>query len=444
MDRRVKIPDRDGRRSLRVLDNQPCNQHTPPMPKHASKSPPSGAVETDVLVVGGGLVGGTLACALASHGVSVATVDAADPASLLAVGHDGRSSAVALACRNILDAVGVWEHMRDEVQPILDIRIADGDSPMFLHYDHRSVGEPMGWMAPNRIMRRAIMQRMSELPGARHIAPARMVRVDRAADGIHAVLADGREIKARLVVAADGRLSPLRDQAGIKVVSWPYGQLGLVMTVRHEKDHEGVAYEHFLPSGPFAILPLPGGHHSSLVWTEKEDLGRHILGLPDDLFHVELVRRFGGFLGNVDVVSERFGYPLVMQFADRYVDKRLVLVGDAAHGMHPVAGQGMNFGLRDVAALTERIVEAKRLGLDIGGASVLEPYQRWRRFDNLLMLGLTDGIVRLFSNDIAPIRAIRGLGLAAVQRMPGLKTFFMRHAMGQVGELPKLMRGTPL
>jgi len=402
----------------------------------------SAPLTADVLVVGGGLVGGTLACALAHHGVSTVCVDIESDQALTEEGYDGRSSAIAGACQRIFEAVGIWTHLETDSQPILDIRVTDGDSPLFLHYDHTDVGGPMGWMAENRAIRRAILGRMRELPALTHLAPARVASYTRDVDGVQATLDDGREVRARLIVACDGRRSQTRDQAGIKVTKWiPYHQVGIVLTVAHEKDHRGIAHEHFLPGGPFAILPLPGGHHSSLVWTEKESLAWHILDLPDDLFQAELESRFGDFLGQVTVASRKFGYPLTMQFAERYIDNRLALVGDSAHGMHPVAGQGMNFGLRDVAALVEEVVKAKRLGLDVGGAPVLEGYQRWRRFDNMLMLGLTDGLVRLFSNDVAPLRLARTVGLSIVDKLPAAKKFFMRHAMGDVGKLPKLMQG---
>lgn len=406
----------------------------------------SGPVLTcDVVVVGGGLVGGTLACGLAQHGVSTICIDKDDAAVLLDTGYDGRSSAIALACQRVLDGTGVWAHMVADVQPILDIRVTDSNSPLHLHYDHREVGAPMGYMAENRTIRRGILARFAELEKATQLAPASVAAVERRVDGATVTLTDGRVIRARLVVAADGRRSQIREMAGIRLQhGLPYNQVGIVMTVWHEKDHRGIAHERFLPSGPFAILPLPGGHHSSLVWTEKDPLAWTILKLPEEEFHAELMSRFGDFLGEVKVVSKRFGYPLTLQHASRYIDLRLALVGDAAHGMHPVAGQGMNFGLRDVAALIEKVVEAKRLGVDVGAATVLEGYQKWRRFDNVLMLGMTDGLVRLFSNDLAPLRLARTAGMAVVNKLPGLKRFFMRHAMGDVGALPKLMQGEPL
>jgi 2-octaprenyl-6-methoxyphenol hydroxylase len=393
------------------------------------------------LVVGGGLVGGTLACALAQHGISAIAVDREGPDALLETGYDGRSSAIAGACQRVLEAVGIWDHMKPDVQPILDIRVTDSDSPFFLHYDHTDVGEAMGWMAENRTIRRGIFARVAELDKATLVSPAELTSLTRGPDGVEAVLNDGRVIRASLVVAADGRRSWVRDQAGIPISTLPYHQSGIVMTVHHQQNHHGIAHERFLASGPFAILPLPGGHHSSLVWTEKDSLIQPLLALPPDQFHAELMSRFGDFLGEVTVVSKVFAYPLTLQVAKTYVSRRLVLVGDAAHGMHPVAGQGMNYGLRDVAALVETLVEAKRLGLDLGSPQPLLSYERWRRPDNLLMLGMTDAIVRLFSNDVKPLRFARSLGLAAVNKMPNLKVFFMRHAMGDVGRLPRLMKG---
>ncbi|MBX9634837.1 MAG: FAD-dependent monooxygenase, partial [Magnetospirillum sp.] len=261
-------------------------------------------------------------------------------------------------------------------------------------------------------------------------------------------LADGRSLRTALVIAADGRASPTRQGAGIGLTRWEYHQSGIVCTVAHEKPHGGIAHERFLPSGPFAILPMPGSHahphRSSIVWTEKLHLADAIVGQSDKDFLAELDSRFGDFLGHVQLDGPRYHYPLSLQFAARAIDRRLALVGDAAHGMHPIAGQGMNMGVRDVAALAEVIVDARRLGLDVGGPDVLERFQRWRRFDNMVMLGLTDVLNRLFSNNIGPLKLARDLGLAAVQAMPGVKRVFMKHAMGVVGDLPRLMRGERL
>ncbi|HLN22494.1 MAG TPA: UbiH/UbiF/VisC/COQ6 family ubiquinone biosynthesis hydroxylase [Patescibacteria group bacterium] len=398
----------------------------------------------DVLIIGGGLVGGPLACALAGAGVSVAVVDQEDPATATAPAFDGRASAVALGPQRVLDAIGLWPGIAPHAAPIQQIRVSDGHSPLFLHYDHQALGDdPFGWIVENRAIRRAVLARLPELPQARLFAPATLVELDRGTDRVTATLSDRTKIFAALVVAADGRASPIRSGAGIGITRWEYDQTAIVCTVAHERPHRDIAQEHFLPAGPFAILPLPG-NRSSVVWSEKSHLAPAILAQDDAAFLVELKSRFGDFLGEISVEGPRFGYPLSLQFADAYTARRLALVGDAAHGMHPVAGQGMNMGLRDVAALAEVLVEAHRLGIDLGNAAVLESYARWRRFDNLLMLGLTDVMVRLFSNANKPLALARDLGMAAVNRLPGLKRFFMRHAMGLVGELPKLMRGERL
>lgn len=398
----------------------------------------------EVLIVGGGPVGGLTACALAQAGLDVVVVESAAPADLAKPGTDGRSIAIALSAKRVFAGAGVWELMAEDAGPILEIRVTDGASPLFLHYDHDSVGdEPFGWIVENTIIRRAIHQRLAQLPTARVLAPARLTALTRDKDGVVATLEDGRTIAAALVVGADGRGSTVRRLAGIGVQRFGYGQSGIVTTVAHEKPHRGIAHERFLPSGPFAILPMTGDR-SSIVWTERLHLADAVVNQDDESFLAELNTRFGDFLGKVSLAGPRFHYPLTLQLADRAIDQRLVLIGDAAHGMHPVAGQGMNMGIRDVAALAEVVVDARRLGLDVGGPDVLERYQRWRRFDNMLMLGLTDALVRLFSNDVAPLKLARDLGLAAVQKMPGLKRFFMKHAMGVVGDLPRMMRGEAL
>jgi 2-octaprenyl-6-methoxyphenol hydroxylase len=250
-------------------------------------------------------------------------------------------------------------------------------------------------------------------------------------------------LRGRLAVSAEGRNSPSREAAGISVSGWSYHQAGIVCTVRHDQPHNGVAQEHFLPAGPFAILPLVG-NRSSLVWTEREDLTPTMMALDDAAFRNEVAKRFGDYLGTLEIEGPRWSYPLSLQLAESYVAPRLVLVGDAAHGMHPIAGQGLNVGLRDVAALAQVLTDAARLGFDIGGRDVLERYQRWRRFDNLTLLAVTDVLNKLFSNDIEPVRMLRGAGLAAVDKMPALKRLFMRHARGSVGKLPRLLAGEPL
>ncbi len=403
----------------------------------------------DVAVVGGGPIGGLAACCLASAGLEVAVIEAADPAALAKPGTDGRSIAIALSAQRVFAGSGAWDLMAEEAEPIQEIRVTDGASPLFLHYDHNAIGdEPFGWIVENTTIRRGLHQRLAQLPSAHVVAPARVVGVERGPTVATLSLADGRTLRAGLVVAADGPASPTRKAAGIRIQRFEYHQSGIVCTVAHERPHHGVAHEHFLPSGPFAILPMKGTadhpHRSSIVWTERLHLADAIVNQSDEGFLAELHSRFGDVLGKIALDSPRYHYPLSLQFAERSIDRRLALIGDASHGMHPIAGQGMNMGVRDVAALAEVVVDARRLGLDVGGPDVLERYQRWRRFDNMLMLGLTDALVRLFSNDIGPLKLARDLGLAAVQAMPGTKRFFMKHAMGTVGDLPRLMRGERL
>jgi 2-octaprenyl-6-methoxyphenol hydroxylase len=275
------------------------------------------------------------------------------------------------------------------------------------------------------------------------LAPNKITHIERRSGNIQATLADGTKVKAKLIVGAEGRCSPTRDMAEIKLTSWPYKQSGIVCTVAHELSHDNVAHEHFLPAGPFAILPLPN-NHSSIVWTEREDLVEQIMALDEVDFLIELKKRFGDFLGGLKVVGPRWSYPLALQYAERAVDKRLVLVGDAYHGIHPIAGQGLNMGLRDIAVLAEVLTDGRCLGLDPGDATILNSYERRRRFDNTLMLAITDMLNRLFSNDIEPIRVARDLGLASVNMFPPLKKVFVKHAMGLVGDLPRLMRGDTL
>jgi 2-octaprenyl-6-methoxyphenol hydroxylase len=427
----------------------------------------------DLAVVGGGLNGMTLGIACASAGLEVAVIDREDPATMLGAAFDGRTSAIAYGSMRVLDGIGVWPLVAAEAQPILEIRVADNSSPLFLHYDHREIGEvPLGWIVENRVLRRALHARAGQLANFRLIAPARVthwndlllsvspanagtqgerreVALDsrfRGNDGKsfgEIRLADGGLVRAELIAAADGKNSPLRHAAGIRAVTWSYPQIGIVATVRHERPHRGVAVEHFLPAGPFAILPMTE-NRSSIVWTERADLAPKLLALDDAAFHRALAARFGDFLGAIGIEGPRWSYPLAFLHAATYVAPRLVLVGEAAHVIHPIAGQGLNLGIRDIAALAECLVDGRRLGLDLADATMLARYQRWRRFDTIALAGVTDGLNRLFSNSVPPVKLARDLGLAAVGRVPPLKHFFMRHAMGMVGELPRLVRGEPL
>ena len=397
----------------------------------------------DIAIVGGGMVGLTLALGLEGVGARVAVIERASLDDMAEASFDGRGSAIAAGSQRILDGTGLWELLQEDAEPILEIRVADGASQLFLHYDHREVGEgPLGWIVENAHIRRAFAQAVAlsdvivfentALADARFEARSTMLK-----------LVDGRTVNAMLAIAADGRQSALRALAGIDVVRWSYPQTGIVCAVTHEAPHHGIAHEHFLPSGPFAILPMTR-NRSSIVWTERNDLAPAILELDDDDFSAELKRRFGDFLGDVRVGPQRWAYPLSVLHARDYVAPRVAAVGDAAHAIHPIAGQGFNLGLRDVAALAEIIVDRLRLGLDPGDTEALMRYQKWRKPDNMMMIAATDSLNRLFSNDVAPVRMARDTGLALVNQLPPLKRVLMRHAMGLVGDLPRLTRGEPL
>lgn len=407
----------------------------------------------DLLIVGGGFSGLTLALAVERCGLRTVVVDRAAPRDVLNAGFDGRTCAFADASVRIFEALDVWPDMAAAAAPINDIRVSDGHSPLFLHYDHHEVGDrPFGHVVENLVTRRALYRRLET---GRHVtleAPASVDSLDFSEDGVTARLGDGRHLRAALMVAADGRRSQTRQSAGIRVSESAYHQTSIVCTIAHEHPHRGVAFERFYPAGPFAILPMVDDdsgaaswpHRSSIVWSEDSQLAPRLMALDEVGFAAELRRRLGDTLGAIQVTAGRWSYPLGLLRAESLIGPRLALVGDAAHGIHPIAGQGLNLGLRDVAALAEVIVEAREHGLDIGGVEVLERYARWRRFDVMALIAVTDGLTRLFSNDVTPLRLVRDAGLAAVNRIAPLKRFFMRHAMGQVGDLPRLMRGQAL
>jgi 2-octaprenyl-6-methoxyphenol hydroxylase len=401
-------------------------------------------LRTEVVVAGGGMVGLSLGVALAGAGVAVVVVDAEAPSTFRGQAFDGRVSSIALGSKRMLDGIGVWRRLEGVAEPILEIRVSDGEAPLFLHYDHALIGpEPLGFIVENREIRTALLDAAAECPSLTHLAPAKVARLAPVPGAISATLDDGRTIRAGLAVVAEGRESKLRAAAGIETLSWRYPQVGIVCTVAHERPHRGIAHERFLPAGPFAILPMRG-NRSSLVWTEREALAPALMALPDAAFRTEMARRFGDFLGSLEVVGPRWSYPLALSHARAYAAERLALIGDAAHAIHPIAGQGFNLGLRDVAALAELIVDQRRLGLDLGANDLLARYERWRRFDSLMLIAVTDGLNRLFSNGLAPVVLARDLGLAAVNQIRPLKRFFMRHAMGTVGDLPRLVKGEPL
>ncbi|WP_420960685.1 ubiquinone biosynthesis hydroxylase [Brucella sp. IR073] len=398
----------------------------------------------DVLIAGGGYVGLATAVAVkaaATH-LRVLVIDAAPPGSWT---KDPRASAIAAAASRMLNRLGCWQPILPEAQPITemivtDSRTSDPVRPVFLTFDGDvTPGEPFAHMVENRNLNAALHAKAEEL-GVEIVEGIGVEGFTTNTNSVTVTLSDGRVLTARLLIAADGVRSRLRERAGIKTVQWDYGQSGIVCTVHHERPHNGRAEEHFLPAGPFATLPLKG-NRSSLVWTERTRDAERIVGLDDFRFEAELEQRFGHKLGAIHVESPRRAFPLGLMLVREYVRPRFALVGDAAHGIHPIAGQGLNLGFRDAAALAEIIVGTDRLGLDIGSLAALERYQSWRRFDTVQMGVTTDLLNRLFSNDIAPVRAFRDIGLGLVDRMPGMKRFFIRQAAGLTGGTPRLLQG---
>ncbi len=403
-------------------------------------------MKTDILISGGGMVGLSLGIALAQGGFRVAVADPQILTAQLDPAFDGRVSALAYATIRMYRALGLWPGMEANAQPIREILVTDGApgkpaSPFSLHFDAQEVGaSELGAIVENRHIRAALGARAQDEKNLTFITPAAVTAVTVDGGGVVASLSNGEQVRATLAIAADGRISPLREAQGIKTIGWSYPQTGIVATVEHERPHNGVAYEHFLPAGPFAILPMTG-NRSSLVWTEEKDKAPALLALDEGRFNAELRARFGAHLGDVTVVGARWSYPLAFHIAREFVKPRFALAGDCAHGIHPIAGQGLNLGLKDAAALTEVLLDAARLGQDIGALDVLRRYERWRRFDSVAMAASTDALNRLFSNDIAPLRAIRDIGMGIVDSIGPARRFFMRHAGGDVGKLPKLMRG---
>ena len=405
--------------------------------------------DTDILIAGGGLNGPALALALAQGGLRVTVVDSRPAPARAEAGFDGRAYALALASQRLLAITGVWPRIAAH-QPILKIKASDGvagqgPSPFFLGFDSAELEEgPMGFMVEDRHLYAAFLAAMQEDPRITLMSGETVVAQAADAQRITVTLASGQQLSARLLVGCDGRQSGTAARAGIRRSGWGYGQTALVTAIRHEKHHQGTAQQFFMPAGPLAILPLAGGHHSSIVWSESDNAAQAIQAL-DDAAYLEVLRpRFGDFLGEIALAGARFTYPLNLTLANRFIDNRLALVGDAAHGVHPIAGQGLNLGLRDVAALAQVVIEAHRRGEDFGSLTTLDAYQRWRRFDaTTLALGM-DTVNRLFSNDNPALRAARDLGMGVVGALPGLRRAFIRQAAGLSGELPRLLAGRTL
>ncbi|MEZ5920629.1 MAG: UbiH/UbiF/VisC/COQ6 family ubiquinone biosynthesis hydroxylase [Parvularculaceae bacterium] len=431
----------DRRRPFMSLDLTACSAEYDAM---------NDATEFDIIIVGGGLAGGLASLALADQGFSIALVDADAPATKLAETFDSRTTALAYACARVFKRLGVWGPLEKDAEPIRDILVSDGRrdlrnrpgfvSSLHLHFDSRELGndEPLGFIIENRFMRHAIYEGVASRANIMLIAPARRTRTDYSKSEAQIVLEDGRKLQAPLVIAADGRFSALRTEAGVNVNKWGYDQAGIVATVAHERPHEGFAQELFLPSGPFAILPLTD-NRSSLVWTEKSEAAPAYLALDEQEFTAAISARFGDYLGEVKLAGPRWTYPLAFHLAQSFMAPRLALIGDAAHAIHPIAGQGYNLGVKDIAALTQTLAEARDVGLDIGALTTLERYNSWRRFDSATLAFGGDALVRLFSNDIAPLRIARSVGMGAVNAVKPLRKFFMRQAGADIGRLPALM-----
>ena len=412
--------------------------------------------DADVVIAGAGMAGATLALALAQAGVTPVLVDPAPFEAQIAPSFDGRASAVAYACFRQWRALGAGEGLEPHAQRIEQILVTDGTSPgaaapgpspFFLRFDaaeiaDRSDGEPLGYLLENRHIRAGLAAAV-RAAGIEVLAPAKVARAEFGQGAAVLELADGRILRAPLAVGAEGRGSVIRRDAGIGSLGWDYAQTGVVATVRLERPHQGVAHEYFLPPGPFAILPLTGDR-ASLVWTETTARGAALAQARPEVFHAHLQRRFGDLLGRAEVEGQVFTYPLSLQLAERLTGPRAALLGDAAHGVHPIAGQGLNLGLKGAAALAQTLVEAARLGEDIGSELVLERYARWRRFDTMMLSAGMDAFVRLFSNDNPLLRFARGAGMAAVNRIGPARRFFMTEAGGAVGDLPRLLKGEAL
>ncbi len=404
--------------------------------------------DTDVLIAGGGLNGTTLALALASAGFDVTIVDPLPKTSRAAGNFDGRGYALSIASQRVLKALGLWGDLAADSQPILDIKVTDGrvgegPSPFVLEFDHAEIEEgPMGFMVQDRLLRPALLAALDDA-GVTQLDNTRLTGESTDAAGVTATLDDGRSLRARLLVGCDGKRSQVAARAGIKRTGWDYGQTALVCAIAHEKPHNGTAHQFFMPPGPLAILPLTG-NRSSIVWSERSARAAEIQAMDDAGYLSVLRPRFGDFLGEISLAGARFSYPLGLSIANRFIADRIALVGDAAHAVHPIAGQGLNAGLKDVAALAEVLTDAHRRGEDFASANVLARYQEWRRFDTATLAVATDAFNRLFSNDNGFLRLARDIGMGITNAIPGIRRGLIREAAGLTGDLPRLAQGRPL
>lgn len=398
----------------------------------------------DVIILGGGLVGLTLAIALDRHGLASIVIDPADPETVLAPVHDGRATAVASASWRMLEAIGVGARLEGEGCPIRSIRVSDGLAPGALVFDPPAGDDPLGIMFENRKLRAALRECALAADGIDLLMPARPAEVVRDGASVRVALEDGRAVTAPLLIGAEGRNSPTREAAHIPLARWRYDHAAIVVTVTHERHHENVAYEIFYPAGPFAILPMLPGTRSAIVWSVKAADAPAFMDLPDRAIAAEIEKRMGAFLGKVEMTGPRWSYPLGFHHAATITGERLALAGDAAHGIHPIAGQGLNLGFRDAAALAQVLVEGARIGLDLGDAQLLARYERWRSLDTLMVAAATDGLTRLYGVPGRTASAIRRFGMSAVQRIGPLKDRLMAEARGEAGDLPLLLRGLPI
>ena len=401
----------------------------------------------DVLIFGGGLVGLTLASALDASGLSSIVVDPADPETWKDQAFDGRTSAVSSSSMRMLEAIGVADHFPSSGCPITRIAVADGLQPGGLHFDAGDDGEPLGWMHENRNLRAALVSRAEAAKNSWLMWKTRVASAEREEHGVVVALEDGRKLSAPLLVGADGRNSPLRDQAGIRMARWKYEHTAIVSTLRHQQPHDNIAYEIFYPSGPFALLPMnddAAGHRSAIVWSVPNADAAGFMSLSDSDFAAEAKAAMGGFLGDIALAAPRSTFPLGFHHTARITDNRLALVGDSAHAIHPIAGQGLNLGFRDAAALAQGLVEGARLGLDLGDAQLLARYQRWRALDALMVSMATDGLTRIYGVPGRTASAIRRFGMGLVDRLGPLKSLLNAEARGTSGDLPLLLRGLPI